>query len=612
MNFNKRKKQLFLLTLIIVFSLASFSGLILSNNKSLEVNAWDGITSAEELQGLGTEEDPYLISTPEELFWLSNQTNQGLIEASDYFELTANINLGGYEWTPIGDFNSGDATTAFRGNFDGAEYIIYNFKLEDSQNINNYSGLFGYLSSATIKNLKIRQFSIDLDLTTLGDALYAGLLAGYSLDSNINNISNAPNYSDTSYSSIQIINSAEPIFLGGILGYAESSDLSEIESRASISTSSVNSVYAGGLVGRGENITIEKSYNKGVVTANATAQAYVGGLVAMTSETSFEKVFNSGNITATADAVAVGGLAGILSGGEGEDIYTTKFAYNVGRVTLIGLDELETELYLGGLFGKVEENNIITYVYNASEVLVDELASDEGIDVENQGTLIGILELGAEFDNAYYDSTLANVGLLGMGVIDGEIGGSVSPTSTANMKVASTFEGDDWNLNSSNSVWAISGYVNNRYPILKNIGNYLVHAQVSGQGTLTPAAGMHYYELGSGRTYNVKASAGYQIKQITDDTGVLSQFSGKYNAVVNVNSGGLVVGDSFTLEVVFEPIPFTKTQMFYWLIGVGSLIIIMIVGTAIINYRYAIKMDKIMSEKKKSLNIEPSKDKDKK
>ena len=232
--------------------------------------------------------------------------------------------------------------------------------------------------------------------------------------------------------------------------------------------------------------------------------------------------------------------------------------------------------------------------------------------VTSKGTLLGMLDLGAEFNNAYYDSTRSDMGLLGIGVINGQVN-AINGLSTTNMKASSSFDnGTEWNINGSNSVWAISGYANNRYPILKNINNYSVHEQVSGQGTLTPAAGTHFYELGSGRTYNIKANAGYQIKQVIDSTGVLSQYSGEYSAVINVNSSGLVVGDTFNLMVEFEPIPFTKTQMFYWLIGVGSLIIIMIVGTAIINYRYAIKMDKLMNEKKKVLNIELLDNKDKK
>ena len=608
MNFNKRIKQLFLLTLVVIFSAISFSNLLLLNIDKIEVLAWDGI-SFEMPEGLGTQQSPYLISTAEELFWVSNETNAGLVPANNYFVLTENINLSGYEWNPIGNYNSGDSSTAFRGNFNGAGFIIYNFKLEDSENANKYSGLFGYLDSATIQNLRIRQLSIELDLTTYEEEFYAGSLAGCAVNSTVTNISTAPSTSTSAASNIQINNSSTEAFLGGIIGYVESSDLSNLDNRTTITTSLATNVYAGGLVGKAYDSDIEKSYNKGSITVNSTATTFVGGLIGEANQTNLEKVFNMANISATSEVVAIGGLAGILTNEAALSSYTTKFAYNVGRVTLAGLNALESQLFLGGLFGRVEEKNFISYVYNASGVLVDEVASDEGLDVENEGTLIGKLELGSEITNAYYDSTLSNIGLLGIGIIDGDIN-DIGSLSTTNMRSKSSYDsGTEWNVDASGSVWAISGYVNNRYPILKNVGNYSVHAQVSGQGTLSPAAGIHFYELGTGRTYSINSHAGYQIKQIIDSTGILSQFSGEYNAIVNVNSSGMVIGDSLNLMVEFEPIPFTKTQMFYWLVGVGSLIIIMIVGTAIINYRYAIKMDKIIEEKKKTLNIE---DKDKK
>ena len=85
--------------------------------------------------------------------WTIN-TAQGLVEFQEAVNggndftgktvtLAADIDLAGTSWAPIG----GTESTPFSGTFDGAEHTI--------SNLNN--GLFGYISSATIKNLNLRK-----------------------------------------------------------------------------------------------------------------------------------------------------------------------------------------------------------------------------------------------------------------------------------------------------------------------------------------------------------------------------------------------------------------------------------------------------------------------
>ena len=74
MNSNTRIRQIFLFSLIIMFFVAGFFNFLVNNN--LVVRAWGGVVSSTPV-GAGTEESPYLISTAEELFWLSTETNEG-------------------------------------------------------------------------------------------------------------------------------------------------------------------------------------------------------------------------------------------------------------------------------------------------------------------------------------------------------------------------------------------------------------------------------------------------------------------------------------------------------------------------------------------------------
>ena len=100
---------------------------------------WDG-TSNKTFSGSGTEADPYLISTPEQLAGLAERTNVNKEDfAGKYFKLTADIYLTNFndtdtanwkQWEPIAhslmQWNVGTDNGYFRGHFDGDGHTVYN------------------------------------------------------------------------------------------------------------------------------------------------------------------------------------------------------------------------------------------------------------------------------------------------------------------------------------------------------------------------------------------------------------------------------------------------------------------------------------------------------
>ncbi len=111
-----------------------------------------------------------VISTLEEFKAFRDAVNGGDTFAGKTVLLTADIDLGNEEWTPIGN-----STTAFKGTFNGGEHTISNLKitraLENAAG-NNKIGLFGVTNSpAAIKNLTIN----NVDIT---GSLYVGALVG--------------------------------------------------------------------------------------------------------------------------------------------------------------------------------------------------------------------------------------------------------------------------------------------------------------------------------------------------------------------------------------------------------------------------------------------------
>lgn len=123
----------------------------------------------------------YLIGTADELVFFAKAINTKIIpysNAGKNFKLTADIDLGGRRWAPIGRMINTNRTgeeSTFQGNFDGGNFTISNFKVDTVDGIagndtNKGAGLFGAVSG-TISNLKVTG-------ATIVTAHWAGAIAG--------------------------------------------------------------------------------------------------------------------------------------------------------------------------------------------------------------------------------------------------------------------------------------------------------------------------------------------------------------------------------------------------------------------------------------------------
>lgn len=113
--------------------------------------------------GSGTEDDPWLISTPEQLAGLAKtvyDANSGDQLKGKHVALTADIDLQDIEWTPIGRFMSNWSNCGFAGTFDGRGHRVTGLYVSQIRNtgtkMSECPALFGYLASAgTIKDLYV-------------------------------------------------------------------------------------------------------------------------------------------------------------------------------------------------------------------------------------------------------------------------------------------------------------------------------------------------------------------------------------------------------------------------------------------------------------------------
>ena len=113
-------------------------------------------SAAEFAAGDGTQGAPYQISSAGELANLAKMVSGGETYESTYFELTADIDLGGKEWTPIGTKDS-----QFAGKLFGSGNTISNLTVGGGDN----RGLFAY-SSGEIKDVYLEK----IDITTTMNA----------------------------------------------------------------------------------------------------------------------------------------------------------------------------------------------------------------------------------------------------------------------------------------------------------------------------------------------------------------------------------------------------------------------------------------------------------
>lgn len=113
------------------------------------------------LTGEGTAASPFLINNVDDLVWFQKKVDELAADGSTqfagkYFKLTADINLAGINWNPIGSM-SGDHGS-FKGVFDGDNHTISNLNVEQN---GNGIGLFARTAgNAVIKNLKLNNVTV--------------------------------------------------------------------------------------------------------------------------------------------------------------------------------------------------------------------------------------------------------------------------------------------------------------------------------------------------------------------------------------------------------------------------------------------------------------------
>lgn len=332
----------------------------------------------------GSQDNPYVISTPEHLLRLSQIVNGGMAWNSiqntvtagvciapqttakatsrdykdAYFLVTADIDMSGYistdgvyNFLPIGTRSTQNQTELpFSATFDGGDNTItYVYNVGSFYNVDgartNYVGLFGYLKDATLTSLKVASYG-GLSITDNRGIVgieYVGGIAGYAVDS-------------TLYNSV--------LAYGGWVRGEN---------------------YVGGIVGYGERITIVSS--EAVSSANVGGETYVGGIVGkwivsnqnqIGGSVAGQRYVTPADQTDVMGIKYVGGIAGWMDTSSCATTisYAPQLNNNGKEQNLIVVGGIE---YVGALFGAFIGNG---YHQNATNdkytaIVIDKDASDK-------------------------------------------------------------------------------------------------------------------------------------------------------------------------------------------------------------------------------------------
>ena len=252
-------------------------------------------------EGEGTEQNPYLIQSADDMWALSNYTKgKSFDDRNTYFKLTADIDLSAESWRPIcSSAESGWVANAnsFNGNFDGNGKTITfvgNYT-GDTWAKGLFSAIGGYVHDLVLRG------SITIEKGRVG-SLASMAMTGAKIE-------NITSYVDITAGNNQV---------GGIIGYCASTGV-YITNCVNYGTITGNQLVGGIVGGSWQNITYTNCANHGAITAISMD---VGGIVgekypsATLTNCTNDGIVTGGGVVATEDVGTAGNYAGNLIGHE--------------------------------------------------------------------------------------------------------------------------------------------------------------------------------------------------------------------------------------------------------------------------------------------------------
>ncbi len=210
----------------------------------------------------------YQVADAFQLFWFAGLVNGTLTDGTEQNTsasavLTADIDLSGETWTPIGS-----ESTPYTGTFDGQGYTISGMTIENAE---SYSGLFGNVTGT------VRDFTVTGSITITGDETVSrvgGAVGSLGIATAGGTVSGVT-------SDVDITVSAGNDHIGGVVGSMPENSRPTVEN--CIYTGKITvTVAAGsvaGIVGYIRTGTIQNCANQGGISVSGSGDGSVGGIL---------------------------------------------------------------------------------------------------------------------------------------------------------------------------------------------------------------------------------------------------------------------------------------------------------------------------------------------
>ena len=477
--------------------------------------------------GSGTEDDPYLITSAEDL--------QGLNKGG-YYKIMNDINLTSWinqnssskGWVPVGY----DGSAVY---IDGDGHKITGLWTNSTD---TYTGIFSKLKDGYIKNLNVEVasgkkvkggqytgviigYATNFEMSNCsvkGNAegtTYVGGLAGYFTGNSSN-----PNLTDLTYEG-SLSSSTASAKIGGIAGYGSTCRMTNVSSTIQV-TSTGNSSVIGGLVGN----MYGRSASQCSADVNITASGIgckAGGLFgtagySTSTATTISECYSTGSIQVTGSDSWTGGIAGALTTNcQLSDSYSTATIsgtqYTAGLVgQASGGSKINRCYASGNLTGVYFGAGVVGYLYDANTKTTNCVALNNILSYTDQ-TAWACRVIGG-YDEAAGEPDGSNLALATMQVSLNNIPQTKTDDilegvakSEAELKQAATYEAKGWNFD---EVWSIDEGTG--YPYLKwTVSDTGAEAQDPvgrtrpvpvAQTTFTPNTTYYLYNVGRGMFLN--------------------------------------------------------------------------------------------------------------
>ena len=384
-------------------------------------------------KGQGTEDAPYIISTAYELIGLANYVNSETDYdkyADKYYVQTADIEMMGKDFTPIGAYKDRPFKGVYRGDYWG----IYNLATSGLDKENPASGIFGYTDKAKISGI------LATGRVNTGAFQMTGGIVGYA---------NETEFSNCMLKNSKLNSSAD--FCGGIVGSAEKCSLT---SCFVLSSTISGNEEVGGIAGKANGSNVKSCGIDNSSVSSATDD--VGGIIGwcIGSSMVYGCYNHSSEVNAKTDYA--GGTVGLLE------------ASQVQACTMSGTSKvIGGKNCIGGIVGYAKKD--------ASSAIVGCVVCDDAkvSGIQNVGGIVGWLDTGVINQCTLRGNALVSGSGDGVG---GMAGRAISKNGTENLFLSCRIQ-DNVVIEGAYSVGGILGYA---YPDSKGPVNIINCGVLSG------------------------------------------------------------------------------------------------------------------------------------